>query len=320
MSRQPGDAAGLVRGEGARPASGEDFRESAGEKRQAGDDPQYERREVHVAWSHGLTLLAPVTLFVSVYIATFLGAAWLGTSFEFRNAQWFALVAVVVATMVSIAIFERRRFDVGLRAAPLTALRELTLGFLLAAGIISAIDLLIQISSGIRHPWLGQFPWREMGAVYLPAVFHEELAFRGYLFQKLHRWRRAAGFLFSAGVFALLHLQNHAVTMLAVLNIAIAGILLALAWERFGRLWFPIGIHFVWNVLSGPILGYGVSGYESTATLFSTRGAGPSWLTGGSFGLEGSVCATVIEILAVVLLARRAGLQSRAVRETTIAR
>ena len=46
---------------------------------------------------------------------------------------------------------------------------------------------------------------------------------------------------------------------MAILNLILAGILLALAYERFERLWFPIGIHFLWNILSGPILGYGVN-------------------------------------------------------------
>ena len=40
------------------------------------------------------------------------------------------------------------------------------------------------------------FPWIELASVYLPAVFHEELAFRGYLFQKLRSVNRIAGFAF----------------------------------------------------------------------------------------------------------------------------
>ena len=44
--------------------------------------------------------------------------------------------------------------------------------------------------------------------------------------------------------------------------------------------------------MSGPILGHEVSGYESMATVFVERGQWPGWLTGGEFGIEGSVWMT----------------------------
>src|SRR5207248_6674658 len=91
----------------------------------------------------------------------------------------------------------------------------------------------------------------------------------------------------------------------------------ALAYEWFERLWFPIGVHLVWNLASGPILGYGVSGYASATTLFVTSGSGRSWLTGGAFGLEGSIWIAMVELIGVAaLLWRRKPrpVQSRAVK------
>jgi len=158
------------------------------------------------------------------------------------------------------------------------------------------------LAAHARHARNDGFPWLEMGIVYLPAVFHEELAFRGYLFQKLRSVNRIAGFAFSAFVFAGLHLANNAITPLALLNISLAGILLALAYERYGRLWFPIGIHLAWNVLSGPILGYPVSGYVSGTTLFTTTTRGADWITGGAFGIEGSIFIAMVEIVGIVSL------------------
>ena len=55
-------------------------------------------------------------------------------------------------------------------------------------------------------------------------------------------------------------------------NLILAGVLLALAYERYERLWFPIGIHIAWNVASGPILGYDVSGYVPSQTVLRTIG------------------------------------------------
>lgn len=155
-----------------------------------------------------------------------------------------------------------------------------------------------------RHARNDGFPWLELASVYLPAVFHEELAFRGYLFQKLRSVNRIGGFAFSAFVFAGLHLANHAITPLALLNISLAGILLALAYERYQRLWFPLGIHLAWNLLSGPILGYPVSGYVSRTTLFATTLRGSDSITGGAFGIEGSVFIAIVEVVAIAVLSR----------------
>jgi membrane protease YdiL (CAAX protease family) len=80
--------------------------------------------------------------------------------------------------------------------------------------------------------------------------------------------------------------------------------MLGLAYELGRRLWFPIGLHLMWNLASGPILGYEVSGNVSARTLWRTIGTGPVTLTGGGFGLEGSVWATVVEAAAVVILFR----------------
>jgi hypothetical protein len=77
-----------------------------------------------------------------------------------------------------------------------------------------------------------------------------------------------------------------------------------LAYERYQRLWFPIGIHFVWNVLSGPILGYGVSGYVAETAVFRTIGSGPLLVTGGAFGIEGSVWMAAAELGGIFWLAR----------------
>jgi len=116
---------------------------------------------------------------------------------------------------------------------------------------------------------------------------------------------RPLAFGFSSLVFAALHAGNRGISAVAVVNLVLAGILLALAFERYSRLWFPIGIHFVWNVLSGPILGYPVSGYVSDATVLQVTGAGPALLTGGEFGIEASLWMTAVEAVGIVLLMKK---------------
>jgi membrane protease YdiL (CAAX protease family) len=212
------------------------------------------------------------------------------------------LLAVIVATFVTTSILEPEGWPIGFLVTPARAARERLSGIGFAILLVGTCDLLLVIFAGGHHTRRDGVPWLELATVFVPAAFHEEVAFRGYLFQKLRSWHRAAGYAFSAFVFALLHLGNHAITPLALGNIAAAGILLALAYERYERLWFPIGIHLAWNILSGPILGYPVSGYIAHTTVFSTTARGADWITGGSFGIEGSVFIAVVEITAIAWL------------------
>jgi membrane protease YdiL (CAAX protease family) len=218
--------------------------------------------------------------------------------------KWLDLLSIVAATVAAIAIVDHGRWPLGLAAAPRVAARELLAGGLVAAVLIVVADRLIVLTSFVRHSRGTGFPWTELVLVFLPAAVHEELLFRGYVYQKLRTWSRFGAVAVTASVFAALHGGNAGVTPVAMVNLVLAGVLLALAYERWQRLWFPIGIHLGWNVVSGPVLGYGVSGYIAGKTVFTTTALGPPWITGGLFGIEGSLWMIAIEALAIAALFR----------------
>lgn len=259
-------------------------------------------------------VVAPLVLFVSFYGATLIALALA----RFPFVQWMGLIAVSVATAATIAILERGRWPLGLFVPPRIAVPELLFGCLWGALLIGSCALLIVVTSDVHHDRGAGVPWLELLAVFVPAAIHEELLFRGYAFQKLHRRNRVFALAFVALVFAGLHFNNPSVSWLGLANIFLGGILLGLAYERYARLWFPIGLHLAWNITSGPILGHEVSGYQTMVTLFIEREHGPSWLTGGDFGIEGSVWMTVTEVVGIALLAigsRRRALASAAEKE-----
>ena len=61
------------------------------------------------------------------------------------------------------------------------------------------------------------------------------------------------------------------------------------AYLKTRTLWFPFALHFAWNWVQGAFLGITVSGLKQliTAPLFRATDAGPVWLTGGEYGIEG---------------------------------
>jgi membrane protease YdiL (CAAX protease family) len=250
-------------------------------------------------------IVAALSLFVALYLATFFVAGYLAAVAGAYFNQWVSLLSVCAATLGTVAIFEHGLWNLGFFVPPRVAVREVLLGSGVAILLIGAADGLVMLTTRMRHVAGNGFPWIEMVVVYLPAVFHEELLFRGYPFQKIWRTHRLAAVLFSSVVFAALHAGNNAFSLLAMANLFFAGILLALAYARYERLWFPIGIHLVWNLLSGPILGYNVSGYVGSETVLRTVGRGAPWLTGGLFGIEGSVWIAFVELAGIALLLPR---------------
>lgn len=247
-------------------------------------------------------LIAPLLLFVCFYLAIFIVISWLHLPYVY----WSGLIAASISTFSTIAILERGRWPLGLFVSPRLAIREFLLGSWWAMLLIGSAALLIVLTSNVRHVRGPGFPWRELVVTFLPAAVHEELLFRGYVFQKLSTWNRTFAILFGAVLFAALHLGNPSIGWLALANIFLGGVLLGLAYFAYQRLWFPIGLHLGWNLMTGPILGHEVSGYEALRTVLVTRGDGAIWITRGHFGIEGSVWATLAELVAIALLWRKA--------------
>jgi hypothetical protein len=139
----------------------------------------------------------------------------------------------------------------------------------------------------------------------------EELVFRGYAFQTLLRGAPAIVpvLLFSI-YFGWAHWDNPNRTLFSTANTALAGIWLSIAYLRTRSLWFPTALHFAWNWTMGAFFGIPISGQRIPPhpILVSTSGE-PVWLTGGSYGSEGGVAATVVLIIAIVVIWRAPGLR-----------
>lgn len=133
------------------------------------------------------------------------------------------------------------------------------------------------------------------------AAMAEEVAFRGYPFQRLADSVTPLGaiIVFSL-LFGVVHMGNPNVTPVGVLNTALIGVPLAMAYLRTGTLWFPWGIHFGWNFTMGCIAGLPVSGVDFSNAVKGIA-VGPTWLTGGAYGIEGSMNGTVAIVLTTLL-------------------
>lgn len=140
----------------------------------------------------------------------------------------------------------------------------------------------------------------------------EEWVMRGYIYHALReRWSWWTSALVSSALFSALHGLNPDVSWIALLNIVLAGVILAQLVERSGSLWSATLAHGVWNFTVACLLSLNISGV-TFFQLLDVSLAGPVLLTGGGFGPEGSLLLTGIGLVLMVLLWPRQGQQGRA--------
>lgn len=132
--------------------------------------------------------------------------------------------------------------------------------------------------------------------------FNEELAFRGYIMQRLSRaWGMAAAVIASSVVFALSHALNPNVQPLAIVSIFVAGLFLACGYLVTRSLWLPIGLHLGWNLAEIHLLGFPGSGVSEPSIIRSVV-KGPELMTGGAFGPEGGIVGLVAPLIGIGIL------------------
>lgn len=178
---------------------------------------------------------------------------------------------------------------------------------LLAAGITAAIG-------GIRFSFnpssattIGKTALVTL-LVFVIAGAAEEAIFRGYPLQTFTRAKLAwVGVLVTSFAFAVGHLSNPNVSKgLPFVNTALAGVWLAVGYLRTRSMWFPVGLHWSWNWIQAAMLGIPVSGNErfAPAPLLHAMNAGPDWLTGGAYGLEGGAACSAALIISTIIVWR----------------
>jgi membrane protease YdiL (CAAX protease family) len=134
------------------------------------------------------------------------------------------------------------------------------------------------------------------GILFFVAALAEEAMFRGYPIQTLTRAKLAwFGVLLTSVPFGLGHLWNpNVIPGVTLANTILAGVWFGVAYLKTRSLWFPWGLHLAWNFVLGALFGLPVSGLMLVSQpLLRGEDIGPQWLTGGSYGIEGGVAATI---------------------------
>ena len=271
-------------------------------------------------WRHRLTrsALARIVIFAILAVALFLlttlvvrALGWTAddaprwariTSFFLRQT-----VTTIGAYLVLVFLIEKRRPD---ELAPRKILPHgaagLAGGTLLVGGVVGMLWLagcyrVVGFGDDVR--WVNGLLLTGLGT-----AIAEEIVFRGVLFRISEEglgfgWALAISALFFGG----LHIGNPGATLWTSFAIAVeAGVLLGVVYHVTRSLPVCMGVHMAWNFLEGTVFGSAVSGTAAKTSWLIPEISGPLWLTGGSFGIEGSVLTVAFSLIgSIALLAAR---------------
>lgn len=186
--------------------------------------------------------------------------------------------------------------------------KRLFTGFLAGAFLLTAVIVILLGVGAAEFQGVWSDPqWGRINLIGLVTVgavagISEEVLFRGYIQHLLSsRLSPLWGMTIIAGAFALAHMANDNFTWLSALNIALVSFIFSLATLRTGNLYFAIALHAAWNMFQGYVFGVAVSGNPAEG-LYTVHLHGADWLSGGAFGVEGSVITTLVLGLACMLM------------------
>ena len=264
-----------------------------------------------VGWTICATMMAEIVLGV-IYILATISAHPELESFSMPIAvSLFSTFGGVLAT--SYVVFKQNKWtraDIGLTINKRTV-REYLIGALLGLamliGSIAPAWIMGQATFGVANittQLLGH--WLVCGVGFIVQSFFEEYLCRGFILKRLNqRYNIYVAVFWQAVIFMLLHSGNPGMGLIPYLNLFLIGIVFAQVVIITDNLWLASGLHWLWNFAQGCIFGIKVSGLEGMPTLLDCTMNGHHLLTGGDFGIEGALSATIVYVIVIALLARK---------------
>jgi membrane protease YdiL (CAAX protease family) len=254
-----------------------------------------------ILWTLCLFAFAALTFFASLQLGDWM--RWPMQSQIYIGI--FTPILGLVGYALAVRFGERRwPLELSLARVPAYILLGTLVGFSFMALSLAMLRLFHLNDVGLGH-WRHWFGYLVFNA-YISGVV-EELGFRAILLRLLARmFGPLPGLLISSLLFALAH-AHYAPFVAVALLIVNGGLLLGILYMISGSLWLPIAAHIAYDFTEWSLFGVGNNDGYLVVTPSLQH---PAWLTGGSFGPDGSVLSVVVSLLMIggVLTARRARL------------
>jgi membrane protease YdiL (CAAX protease family) len=243
--------------------------------------------------------------------------AWHGAQ-GFASEQWVPLIEQ--AMLVFMLLFGYAGMGIWLdgQAKPVSAQglprrkgwqREAGVGLATGWALAVACVLPLTVFGGIAVVLILQpsaWAWLVADAAFFAlAALAEEIAFRGYGFQRFaHAVGPVGAAVGFAAYYAIVQTIGHGASRVSIAVSVALSLLLSTAYLRTRALWLSWGLNFGWKASRALLFGLAVGGVSSHSPVVQGDPMGPFWLTGGGYGLDGSWLAFGVLLVALPIVFR----------------
>ncbi len=146
--------------------------------------------------------------------------------------------------------------------------------------------------------------WFAFFGLFFVQGMSEEVIFRSFIFAEISsKYGVFVGLISSSILFALFHSMNGGADFMAIFNMFLFGLVMAIIYYYTQNIWVSSAVHSIWNFAEGNVYGISISGHAPfPETIFHSQFSGSNFLTGGAFGLEGGIICSIGLVIAGAIL------------------
>ena len=257
-------------------------------------------KSVDLLKNKGVMNFTPIFLLIIAY--SFLQ----GILFEYvlKNLVGYNIISVLCSYIFSAGIllffvkyFEKTTFDY-FGFSKENNLIAIKAGLGLAIFSVVGVVVILLISNNISLTLSNNF---KIGTIIILIIlvliqgFIEEIVFRGYLMTRLAAKKgKWIAIILSSLFYIVFRMSNPTTSKLDLINIFLISIVMSLLYWYFDNILVIAIFHAFWNCISGVVFGFNLSGIKLSDSIFTVEAISDKQiLIGGSYGIEGSIIATV---------------------------
>lgn len=231
------------------------------------------------------------------------------------NLSFLLIIYATALTLILAYIFARKilkRNNLSLGLVDENKIKNYGKGILLGFFLLSFVVLSLKFTGFAE---IRKNPAGFNGKLFLLFVpawmiqgFEEEFLLRAILMNQMAaKGKISLAILANSLIFSILHLGNAGFSIMAFVNIFLVGMVFSLIFYLQDSIYMSGAAHSIWNMTMANIYGITVSGNKSVGvTYFTTNLKGPDLISGGGFGVEGSLVTTIVLGILLIILSRKA--------------
>lgn len=222
----------------------------------------------------------------------------------------FSNIAIILVVLLFCKLIQKRKMTT-LGFTKKNMWKEYGIGLIVGFVIFSVAVLLCVVTGTLKITGfsdtfvIGTFILFGLG--FMIQGMAEEVLCRSYLMVSIaRRYPVWLAVILNALFFAVLHLGNAGISVLAFINLTLFGIFASVYFIKRGSIWGIGAIHSIWNFVQGNFYGIKVSGMDVSCTVLeSVSVEGGDLINGGAFGMEGGLAVTVVLLVGTLFLLSR---------------